>query len=73
MKRKICHRIYCIMMHILATFKNGGKTILEGYVILLYVNNFLSVRFTKKNIWYFTIKDLIHLSLQSLKSKVFLA
>ena len=34
------------MRQVLAAFRSGGATILEGYVMLVYVNDVFSILFT---------------------------
>ena len=41
-KKKIPH----IMRQVLGAFRSGGATILEGYVMLVYVNDVFSILFT---------------------------
>lgn len=50
-KVKIFYKINLLIIQALPTFWNADKIILNGYVMLLYVNNERSILFTQKNIW----------------------
>lgn len=43
----------------LATFRNAEKAFMDGYIMLLYVNNTQSILFTRKSIWQHTVKILL--------------
>ena len=54
----------------LATFRNVAKTILDSYVMLLYLNNVQSLLFTWWNIWLYTVEDIvIYVSLKKYESQ----
>ena len=58
------------MRQVLAAFRSGGATILEGDVMLVYVNYVFSILFTWANIWWFTANVLaIYLLLKKCKIK----
>ena len=50
-KAKMSHKLDPMIKQPLAIFKNSGKAIFGGFVMLFYVNNVHSILFTRKSIW----------------------
>ena len=50
-KAKMSHKLDLMIKQPLAIFKNSGKAIFGGFVMLFYVNNVHSILFTRKSIW----------------------